>query len=279
MGTTMKCYLSGDNLVVQFESVGTSETIDNKIVRYIQNQTISVPVGRGVKPVDALNELKFKLLNVLNFDGESFDDAVTSTMRNLSMENIDSDKIRSRKYYARYFYTLFMNRTKTDLENNKANDSAKLGLILIELISWWFIRRAVHVFVVSAILERVGVKDNAVKPSMNFQVGLPISASTGNVSAKDCKVEVELITKQFNEELAKLKNEKSLSNSSSVVIAKQFSEIETKYNDLENIVKLRNDRVIELETQLDNYKQLLLESTSMIFKLDEIPNIIQTNAK
>jgi hypothetical protein len=279
MGTDMRCYLNGDNLVIEFQSNGTSEIVDNKTIKYIPNRVISVFVGKGVKPVDALNEVKSKLLEILIIDGDSFDSVVAATMRNLSMENIESDKVKTRKNYAKYFYTMFMNRNKTDLERN-SSDSGKLALILIELISWWFIRRAVHVFVVSTILERVGVKDNTIKPTMNFQVGPSISApSTSNsTSARDCKAEVDLITAQFNAELAKLKNEKSAANSSSVVVTKQFTEIETKYKDLEALVNVRNDRVAELEIQLDNYKQLLLESTSMIFKMDEIPNMLQIKA-
>ena len=33
-------------------------------------------------------------------------------------------------------------------------------------------------------------------------------------------------------------------------------------------------KIVDMEAQVNNYRELLLKSTTMIFKLDEIPNVL-----
>ena len=63
---------------------------------------------------------------------------------------------------------------------------------------------------------------------------------------------------------------KKVENTSSASTEK-WNEMNTLNTQLLNIAE---DKIKSLENQVNNYRELLLKSTTMIFKLDEIPNIV-----
>jgi hypothetical protein len=273
--STLLNFTVQDNvLVVNIQSgTKTSESYDGSMVSLLPKTSFSVNMMNR-KPIEILNELKERFTNGLLFSGRETFDVVVRDIANTF--NTGVRETTARKGYARYFYELFIYRDSSSLKG--VSGPSETALIVTELVSWYFIRRAVHIYVVCTILDRVrGLSESA-------------SASTSKSSYvvdEDSKRKSEIFAAKVDELENRLKAQQAdmLSKLSSGTLDKAkieaaqlemgttTAELGRKLNEAKEQYNACEKERLRLREELDNFKELLLSSTSMIFKIDEIPNL------
>lgn len=190
---------------------------------------------------------------------ETFDEAVQSLINGLggSVTPTFFEDITVKKAYAKYYYEMF--KQKLIQIEEKHSDA----LILSSLVSYYFIKRLVHVFVMCTIYQKVSVPTTT--PGNVFS-GTPIIINNNEVSTDFTAERNALQAKILGLETA-MKNSESTSKASLDTMTEINTLNTTMLNKAEDKIKL-------LENQVNNYRELLLKSTTMIFKLDEIPNVV-----
>lgn len=191
---------------------------------------------------------------------ETFDEAVQSIINGLSgsVEPNFLENITVKKAYAKYYYEMF--KQKLIQIEEKHSDA----LILASLVSYYFIKRLVHVFVMCTIYQKVSLPITST--SENVFSGTPIIINNKEEST-DFTAERNALQAKILALEAAIKNSESTSTES----IDKMTEINTLNTVLLNKAE---DKIKLLENQVNNYRELLLKSTTMIFKLDEIPNVV-----
>ncbi len=261
---------SSQTLLVSLAGSASGLLIYGVDVVPVQSVTLKYDMRRPL--VETLKGLQDDLSRLLvvsypNGEKESFDSTVMGMISGIdtSSSTVSKDffdKIKVRKAYARYYYDMFRKRT---IEYDEAKN--KDAVILTSLASYYFMKRLVHVFVMCTIYEKISTASVSSNASTN---GQPIiiqsnsSASSGDFAAERKAFEAKIANLE-----ASIKNESSLTESSN----EKLNEMEAKYKELLDNAQAK---MVSLEGQVNNYRELLLKSTTMIFKLDEIPNVLST---
>jgi hypothetical protein len=188
-------------------------------------------------PLTVMTNMMNSFKNIFVYGTSSLEDIVKNTMELFNKPSPSSLKeIQLRKDYSRYYYFILKNR-KIDFD--QSTDNKKTAQIIIELVCWWFIRRFVHLYVTCTCLERL------------LQTA---SISTNSSSSI-------IYTSPVSQNLEKIKGsvDKDTYDTLNQMYTNQTSEITALRKELQN-----------KQRDLDNLRELLLSSTSMLFKMDEL---------
>lgn len=248
--------------------------------------------------------------DIFKFANVSLDQVVDETMNifnnfdkfDKTQKNNALSVVSLRKIYAKYFYIVLKNKVYKTANSISANsvqtsDRKKTAQIIIELVNWYFIRRFVHIYVVCACLEKL--LQLAVVTTNNFastsSSGIPqpqpvnilgVSTNTGFSSTPSPTTRVgtfqvppAVVQQQVSALDAQLNriNVVSTSGSTSTMTDTERASLTKALQDTKNTLIAQQQQNIELTKQLDdsrkeldNLRELLLSSTSMIFKMDEL---------
>jgi hypothetical protein len=222
-----------------------------------------------VDTLKAMQDDMSKLLQVYYPTGEkeSFDTTVVSMINGIdtSSSTVSKDfieKMKVRKAYARYYYDMFRKRT-VEYDETKNKDA----VILTSLVSYYFMKRLVHVFVMCTIYEKISSMTVSSSNSSSSQPIFINNTTTNSVSSNDFAAERQALEAKIANLEAGIKNESTLSESSN----EKLKDMEANYKQL---LDNAQQKIVDMEAQVNNYRELLLKSTTMIFKLDEIPNVL-----
>ena len=181
---------------------------------------------------------------------------VNGSKKTISPQEL-KDKILVRKAYARYYYEMFRDRQTVSIDNIKdANTKifAKDAKILAELLSYYFIKRLVHVFIMCTIYESI-VGDISSSPSI---------VVSGSSSTYDYSNDIARLNEEKKELELKMAN--SANDSERLKILSENLEIQS------NELNAKNYEIEALNQKVNNYKELLLSSHDLLFKIGELPN-------
>jgi hypothetical protein len=236
------------------------------------------------RPIEILSELRDMFSALFLFGGsERFDTVVQDIAQNFQTGNVRDTALR--KGYAKYFYEMFIYRNSKALVRD--GGFKETALIVTELLSWYFIRRAVHIYVVCTILDKVKGLSSASGASGASGASAASTLPPTIVMPNTIDQEAQKKAEEFRAQAQALQQQ--LSNVQQQLLASNASkpQITAELNNLQNTIAgmtqtLANtqaelqacqQRNQVLATELANFKELLLSSTSMIFKMDEIPNL------
>lgn len=298
----------------------TSPDTDDIKINYIANNTNSQSFANKVYVsqennktlTNSLLQLKQQFESIIKFNSETLESVVIDIIKLFSdLQNADDafnvinmtspNKFGIYKKYAKYYYETLINREVKDDRKvwvNESSDSPEVlkrkqesfanvfenATILSDMVSWWYVRRLVHVYVVCTCLEKI-MKMQQIqqmqKPvttaySSTYQplatttvVNPPVTGTIASTSA----TEIEQLKANYKKQLDAMQNYCNVVATDKTNINNQFAILQNDYNILNDKIKDQQNRIFELENNLRDYKDLLLESTGMIFKMNEIPNI------
>jgi hypothetical protein len=231
----------------------------NKTIKRIEPYMIEPYDLKVNSLVGILQDVHVKLSQKLvithsNGSIETFDKAVEELINGLGTNVTPEfiDKLTMRKAYARYYYEMF--KTKVVRIDEKNSD----GLILTGLVSYYFLKRLVHVFVMCTIYQKVATVSLGTKSNTQATV---VVQENANFATERNELQAKILSLE-----AEIKNTENLS-ASSIQKLKDMSSIQSELEDKYQV------QIKDLEQQVSNYRDLLIKSTTMIFKLDEIPNV------
>lgn len=261
---------ASQNLVVSFAGSASGLLIYGVDVVTIPSITLKYDMRRPlVETLKALQEDMSKMLQVYypNGEKETFDSTVVSMINGIDTSSTTVskdfiDKMKVRKAYARYYYDMFRKRT-VEYDESKNKDA----VILTSLVSYYFMKRLVHVFVMCTIYERISSMSVSSNSSSTSQPIIINNTTTNSASSNDFASERQALEAKIANLEAGIKNESTLSESAN----DKFKEMEANYKTL---LDNAQQKIVDMEAQVNNYRELLLKSTTMIFKLDEIPNVL-----
>jgi hypothetical protein len=209
-----------------------------------------------------------------------------------------------RKSYAKYFYIVLKNKiyksNTTNSNSVQTSDRKKTAQIIIELVNWYFMRRFVHIYVVSACLEKL--LQLAIASTSNFTVVQPsptmtpqpqpvnwpsststqssvglTPTSTTNSQRGTFQVPPVVVQQQISALDSQINRLSVVASSGSGMSDAERSTLTKALQDTKNTLldqqKEQSRLIQELSNsrkELDNLRELLLSSTSMIFKMDEL---------
>lgn len=250
---------SANKVIYQGVAIKQS-TVSDGITIYLQN-----PLTLTFK------NLQMRLSQILRVsypDGSS--ETIDNVIRGLisgdtkaGTSTLTKERVIANKAYAHYYYNLFKGRVLIGMEKNEPPFSDVK--MLIDLASHYFSKRLVHVFVMSAIYERV----------FDDSVGAPQVQQFTGTSVTQLAAERERFEQQKRELLAAVNNTQLTSEQKLQQVTNELMMItqEMQKKD-ENIAKLQNDNK-NLSARVTNYRELLVSSHDLLFKIDEIPTIMK----
>lgn len=222
-----------------------------------------------VETLKAMQEDMSKMLQVYypNGEKETFDSTVVSMINGIDTASTTVskdfiDKLKVRKAYSRYYYDMFRKRT-VEYDESKNKDA----IILTSLVSYYFMKRLVHVFVMCTIYEKISNMTISGNASSQQPIIINNTTSTNSASSSDFAAERQALEAKIANLEAGIKNESTLSESAN----QKLNDMEANYKQL---LDNAQQKIVNMEAQVNNYRELLLKSTTMIFKLDEIPNVL-----
>lgn len=195
-------------------------------------------------PLTVMTNMMSSFKGIFVYGSSSLEDIVKNTMELFNKPTLTSLKeIQIRKDYSRYYYFILKNRK---IAFDQSTDNQKTAQIIIELVCWWFIRRFVHLYVTCTCLER-----------LLQTTSTPNSSSSSIIYTSPTTID----TVKVNQNLEKLKGsvDKDTYDTLNQMYTNQTAEITALRKELQNKQK-----------DLDNLRELLLSSTSMLFKMDEL---------
>jgi hypothetical protein len=237
------------------------QIIDGVVVEGPVDTTISFRLQENTKPLEILTYLQAEFQNRIVFDNETLDAAVVYTMNmlnDLKGNNFNISKIKNKKVYAKYYYKLFAGNN-TDEVKASPSPFKETVLIVIGLFQWWYIRRLVHIFVVFTIIE------NLSQPMAVIAQPIPIESKSN--------VEINIL-KQAITDLSNMLSQKTTALDTKTAELNKLATIQITLDDVTNQLKSKDKIIMDLRQQLIDFKELLLHSTSMIFRIEEVPNLI-----
>jgi hypothetical protein len=267
--TSLSFVVQGDTLVTSIASGNKAEVnFDGVFVKVLPSLTFSINMTNK-RPIELLIELKDKFSSLLLFAGsETFDNVVRDIAQTFD-SGVRQTSVR--KAYAKYFYeTLVSRNTRALTRDGSFNETA---LIVTDLMAWYFIRRAVHIYVVCAIMDKV---QNSSLPSRNpaSMTYIPPNPQSTIVVDDDTKRKSEMLSQQLaklQQDITKEGIDKTSLQASLSSIEQSKNDLQTKVDELQATVASQYNEIARLRNELNGFKELLLNSTSMIFKIDEVP--------
>jgi hypothetical protein len=240
---------------------------------------ISIALSNKV-PLDVLKELDSMLSYYFVFeDRKPLDKVVENMINNLGPRKIDWESISTIKTYAKYFYHIWLNKDKTNLTNNEKDDNRQTASIVIDILSWWYTRRLVHIYVICVILEAVHGNTQAQAPVLNINMNNS-SATTSHVIPTYAPIPTPYFTPNTDVETLKTRYESNVpdfdANKAQLQadvnkLLKEYEILQTEYQGLYTNAVTKDKIIADLEKKMKELKELLLQSTTMIFKIEEIP--------
>jgi hypothetical protein len=208
-----------------------------------------------------------------------------------------------RKSYAKYFYTVLKNKT-TSINTNASNsvqtsDRKKTAQIIIELVNWFFMRRFVHIYVVCTCLEKLlqlavvasnnigGIQpsttttpqpqpinwsSSSTPPPNGFSLSSSTTGQTGTfqVTPKVVQQQISALDSQLNRLNIVSSSGSGMSDSERASLTTALQDTRNTLIDQQNQNAMLAQDLANSRKELDNLRELLLSSTSMIFKMDEL---------
>lgn len=250
--------------------------------------TFTVTLSDGQNPksrLTILQEIQNHLSNTFIFEGgKTLDHIVKDVITTIDVQNIASNALRNNitniKNLAKLYYRMWESKDKSGLSSIDETDEYRQNAsIVIDMLSWWFIRRLVHVYVVCAILEKVHTPPPQVTTYTTYTTHTPFKSNVASSSSpspiypqqpvviykKD--PEFDALEKKYSSNVSNLESDKTQLQNDIKVLLEKHSQLE-----LDNQQLHANNEY--LTHKLDDLKELLVHSTSMMFKLDELPNIV-----
>lgn len=270
--TSLVFSMQGEYLLVTTtnNSSKTDENFDGSFVRLLPKISFTVLIANR-RPVEVLTELRDKFSTILLFHGgETFDGVVADISATFNSGNVRDTGVR--KAYAKYFYETLIKRNSSSLVRD--GDIKETALIVTELLSWYFIRRAVHIYVVCTILDKVKTATVASSPSSSF--ASPVVITSPPVVSEEAKkrvAELEATLRNVQAQLARSGVTTAEGAQLQASLQASIANMQTAMEEREQQLQACSEENQRLREQLNNFKELLLTSTSMIFRMDEIPNL------
>lgn len=177
----------------------------------------------------------------------------------LSPEQLEVAK--ARKAYSRHYYgmlQLIMSEPRIASKENRDKFA-----IVMKIVTYIYVRRLMHVFIVSNIF--VHMFDVRATTSSAPVAAAPFSSFASTTSSSretDLNNKIQDLGKQLT----------VLESDRNAKVGEKQGEIDALKASLEalsNAVKEKDDRIKMLETNLAQYKELILESTNLIFNIEE----------
>lgn len=262
--TSLSFVVQGDTLVTSFASGNKAEVnFDGVFVKILPSLSFSINMS-DKRPIELLMELKDKFSAILLFSGsEPFDNVVRDIAQTFD-SGVRQTSVR--KAYAKYFYETLVSRNTRSLTRD--GSFSETALIVTDLLAWYFIRRAVHIYVVCAIMDKV--QNSTFTPTQPASV-----AYIPSISVDD---ETKRKSEMLSQQLAKLQQDvtqegidKTSLQASLSSIEQSKNDLQAKVDELQATVASQYNEIARLRNELNGFKELLLNSTSMIFKIDEVP--------
>jgi hypothetical protein len=266
--TSLSFVVQGDTLVTSLSSANKTEvSFDGVFVKVLPSLTFSINMSNK-RPIELLMELKDKFSSILLFSGsETFDNVVRDIAQTFD-SGVRQTSVR--KAYAKYFYeTLVSRNTRTLTRDGSFSETA---LIVTDLMAWYFIRRAVHIYVVCAIMDKVQSSTTLPSATQPVAYASPMQASV--IVDDETKRKSEILSQQLaklQQDITKEGIDKTSLQASLSSIEQSKNDLQTKVDELQATVASQYNEIARLRNELNGFKELLLNSTSMIFKIDEVP--------
>lgn len=264
--TSLSFMVQGDTLVASLSSGNKAEvSFDGAFVKVLPSLSFSISMVNK-RPIELLMELKDKFSSILLFAGSETFDTVVRDIAQTFDSGVRQTSIR--KAYAKYFYETLVSRNTRSLTRD--GSFGETALIVTDLLAWYFIRRAVHIYVVCAIMDKVQNSTVSTSQPAAYVPSIPPSVIVDD----ETKRKAELLSQQ----LAKLQQDvtqggidKTSLQASLSSIEQSKNDLQTKVDELQATVASQYNEIARLRNELNGFKELLLNSTSMIFKIDEVP--------
>lgn len=273
VGTTNLSFMvQGDTLVTSLSSGNKAEVnFDGVFVKILPSVTFSISMVNK-RPIELLMELKDKFSSILLFAGNETFDTVVKDIAQTFDSGVRQTSVR--KAYAKYFYETLVSRNTRSLTRD--GSFGETALIVTDLLAWYFIRRAVHIYVVCAIMDKV--QNSTFTPTQPAQ-----PASVAYIPSTSVDEETKRKSEMLSQQLAKLQQDVTQGGIDKTSLQATLSSIEQSKNDLQAkvdelqaTVASQYNEIARLRNELNGFKELLLNSTSMIFKIDEVPALSST---
>lgn len=276
VGTTnLSFMIQGDTLVTSISSGNKAEvSFDGVFVKILPSVTFSISMTNK-RPIELLMELKDKFSSILLFAGNETFDTVVKDIAQTFDSGVRQTSVR--KAYAKYFYETLVSRNTRSLTRD--GSFSETALIVTDLLAWYFIRRAVHIYVVCAIMDKV--QNSTFTSTQPAQPAQP--ASVAYIPSPSIDEETKRKSEMLSQQLAKLQQDVTQGGIDKTSLQATLSSIEQSKNDLQAkvdelqaTVASQYNEIARLRNELNGFKELLLNSTSMIFKIDEVPALSST---
>jgi hypothetical protein len=242
------------NSGIVFMSDDTHLSVGFKIVFKQQKIEDAIQFTINGTPMQIIKSLKQFLEDKFMFGQESFSQVVSDCLNYAQSLLPGQDKFtaKERKDYAREYYSIFKLKTLLNRVGNvELQDKVK---IIVNVISYIFIRRLMHIFIVSNIVEHT------------FNNTITAIPTTSTVVGED-KYELESIKTKLEAQIASLQSQ---ATSSSTINKDTLTDLKKECENLTQALLEKNNKIAELKALLESYKELLLDSTQLIFKMDDI---------
>jgi hypothetical protein len=308
--TTITFSYQNDNISLSIQSKEPIISVDQRQISAIPTTVLDkmYPLSTTA-PLAVMTTMLADFKEIFKFANATIDQVVDETMNIFNnIDKFDrSQKVNAlgvvslRKSYAKYFYTVVKNKvykTTNSVGGNsvQTSDRKKTAQIIIELVNWYFVRRFVHIYVVCTCLEKLlqlAVVATNNMPSTS-STGMPqpqpvnLSGTSGFASTPSTmtsqvtapgtfQVPPALIQQQVSSLDAQLNRVNIVSSSGSAMTEADRSSLTKALQDTKNTLIGQQQQNVDLTKQLDNarkeldnLRELLLSSTSMIFKMDEL---------
>ena len=304
--TTLSFLYENDNIIPSVQNKQSVVQVDQREISTIPNQSKTYSLSTST-PLVAMTAMIADFKEMFKFANVNLDKVVDETMYVFNnFDKLDrSAKMNAmsvvslRKSYAKYFYTVLKNKvykTATTSGNSvQTSDRKKTAQIIIELVSWFFVRRFVHVYVVCACLEKllqlsVAASSNMTvattstpqpqpinwsSPSLYPTTSFTSTASTSSpgsfqVSPAVVQQQVSALDTQLNRLSVFPSGSSGMSDMERSTLTKTLQDTKTTLTDQQNINVQLTRQLNDCRKELENLRELLLSSTSMIFKMDEL---------
>ncbi len=290
-----------DTVIVSFAKNADIVRIEDKInLTPISAQQKSYPMKNSI-PLNVMQEMLEDFKKVFLFAGSTLSKVIDETM--LYFNTFDTMSLQQkenalnvvvlRKFYAKYFYTILKNKgykiSNSGTDNSlKTEDKKKTSQIIIELVSWYYIRRFVHIYVVCTCLEKLirlsiasTQASSSVAPNQGFTSFQPkynttVQPTGANIPSTSTpqvpKVNPAVVTQQISlldRQLQMLQGSPTVLPDTSG-LAKALKDTQELLSAQQQENKVLQQDVDDARKELQNLRELLLSSTSMIFQMDEL---------
>lgn len=249
--------------------------LQTEIVLPRTNSVRTVMTSLGNKsPLDVLKDIQTQLTIVFTF-GEhgTLDQVVEDIIVKMGEKRIVKPSVSAIKEYAKAYYRVWANKTKYGMSNDDGDYNRQTASIIIDMLSWWYIRRLVHVYVVCAILEGVhNTTQSLSSPSYNAKIRYSSVDDYGR-NARD--EEIDKLKLKYNTDVSILQTTHDQLQRDFKTLLGNYTRLENEYNTLYKEREEQDEMIASFEQKLAGFKELLLHSTSMIFKIEEVPNMVK----